>query len=241
MSAVPQSECESVWAVVPAAGNGTRMSADRPKQYLALNGRSVIEHSINALSQNSLVSGVVVAIARDDKYWTDLDCGQMKILSVVEGGNTRMASVLNALKSLMSFEQVDPGHWVLVHDAARPCLRQSDLTALIENARSSPDGAILATPVVDSIKQQSGEDTVVGRSVNRSGLWRALTPQMFRIRALCDALEACHNRQEDVTDESSAMEQSGYHPVLVEGSSDNIKITTPADLALADFYIGQHQ
>ena len=224
------------WAVVPAAGVGKRMQADRPKQYLEIDGRPLIEYAITQLMANPHIEGVVVAISADDEYWPALEIALAKPLWVVEGGVERCHSVLNALQELATHAHDDD--WVLVHDAARPCVRAEDIARLIEQLANDPVGGLLAVPVRDTMKRAAANRRVI-TTEEREGLWHALTPQMFRYGKLRHALEQAIEDESLVTDEASAMELVEYEPLLVEGHADNIKVTRPEDLALAAFYLQQ--
>lgn len=226
------------WAVIPAAGVGSRMQADRPKQYLPLAGATVIQHTLGIFLRHPGVSGVAVAIGAGDPYFHRLDITAEKPLKVVDGGSERCHSVLNALRGLAAL--AEPQDWVLVHDAARPCLSKRDLEALMETLRDDPVGGILATPVRDT-KKRAGPDGRIAATVDRAQLWRAFTPQMFRLSALEEALERALKEGFLVTDEASAMEHAGLAPRLVEGSTENIKITRPEDLSLAEFYLARRR
>lgn len=224
------------WAVVPAAGHGRRFGAERPKQYLTLAGRTLLEHSLRAVLAHDDVDGVVVAISPDDADWPGWrDIGGKPVITCV-GGAERADSVLAGLHALPA--TVSDDQWVLVHDAARPCLRARDLARLITVGQADPVGALLAAPVRDTLKRADH----LGHSQAtepREWLWRALTPQLFRRGGLTRALEAALRAGLTVTDEAMAMERLGLRPCLVEGSEDNIKVTTPADLALAEFILSQ--
>lgn len=222
----------AIWGVVPAAGIGTRMQADRPKQYLRLAGKTVIQHSIERLLSLECIEGVVVSIAADDPWWPTLEWSDASKIAVVEGGAERSDSVLHALDWLAGNEQVTDS-WVLVHDAARPCLSQQDLLALIDGVKADPVGGILAAPVADTLKQAGTDQTIVA-TVDRSTLWRALTPQMFRLGMLRDALQQSHIAGDPVTDDAQAIERLGHAPQLIEGSASNLKITHPGDLIVAE-------
>jgi len=224
------------WAVVPAAGVGKRMQADRPKQYLEIAGRPLIEYAINQLMADPHIEGVVVAISADDEYWPALEIALDKPLWVVEGGVERCHSVLNALQELATRANEDD--WVLVHDAARPCVRAEDITQLIAQLTHDDIGGLLAVPVRDTMKRAGANQRVI-TTEDREGLWHALTPQMFRFGKLRHALEQALEDESLVTDEASAMELAEYEPLLVEGHADNIKVTRPEDLALAAFYLQQ--
>jgi 2-C-methyl-D-erythritol 4-phosphate cytidylyltransferase len=224
------------WAVVPAAGVGQRMGSAIPKQYLPLVGRPVIVHTLETLLRYPPLAGVVVAIGADDGWWPAAVIGvdSAKPPRVVTGGVERGQSVLNGLEALR--EWASPDDWVLVHDAVRPCLSTEDLDRLLAELDSDPVGGLLAVPVRDTLKQTDAAGRVV-TTVDRSRLWHALTPQMFRLGLLRDALRAALARGLTVTDEAAAMEAAGFAPRLVEGRADNVKITRPEDLALAEFYL----
>ncbi len=226
------------WAIVPAAGRGQRFGAERPKQYATLAGRTVIEHSLLAVLAHADVDGAMVALSADDVDWPGWrELGGKPVLSCV-GGAQRADSVLAALHALPN--SVSDDQWVLVHDAARPCLRPRDLARLLAVGQADPVGALLAAPVRDTLKRADH----LGRSLAtepREWLWRALTPQLFRRGGLTRALEAALRAGVIVTDEAMAMERLGLKPCLVEGSEDNIKLTTPADLALAEFLLSSAQ
>jgi len=222
------------WAVIPAAGVGARMQADRPKQYLPLLGKTVIEHTLQRLLLHPHISGVVVAISSDDGWWPEVKIEAGKPLWVAAGGDERCHSVLNALQTLSA--QAADQDWVLVHDAARPCLRSADIDELIRRCEAHPVGGLLAVPVKDTLKRADAAQTVQ-ETVDRDRLWHAQTPQMFRLGELRDALQQALDANALVTDEASAMERAGHAPLLVEGHADNIKITHPEDLALAELYL----
>ncbi|MCB1734322.1 MAG: 2-C-methyl-D-erythritol 4-phosphate cytidylyltransferase [Gammaproteobacteria bacterium] len=223
------------WAVIPAAGVGKRMKSATPKQYLALAGKTVIEHSLSALCSHPLIAGAVVAVTETDPYWKELNPGcDGKPLFRAAGGAERCHSVLNALDVLR--EVADAADWVLVHDAARPCLSRDDLDRLLVEAGAHPVGGILAVPVRDTMKRANAS-VEIARTENRDGLWHALTPQMFRLGELRSALRDALQVGALVTDDASALERLGKAPRLVEGSASNIKITRPEDLALAEFHL----
>jgi len=224
------------WAVMPAAGRGSRFGGDMPKQYLAVAGRPLIEHSLRALLGHPGIDAVMVAISPDDPYWGGWREMEGKPIYTCIGGAERSDSVLAALQALPA--TVSEDQWVLVHDAARPCLRAVDLTRLIAMGQADPVGAILATPVRDTIKKADSK-TRATATEPREKLWRAMTPQMFRRGGLTRALTAAMRAGVNVTDESMAMERLGLKPRLVEGSEDNIKVTTPADLVLAEFILSK--
>lgn len=223
------------WAVVPAAGVGKRMQADRPKQYLPLAGKTVIEQTLSRLLQAEVFSAVAVAISKEDPYWPELACSRHEKIITAAGGQERANSVLSGLKSLE--QQAMETDWVLVHDAARPCLTSADIHLLIDTLKDEAVGGILALSSHDTLKKVKQQKII--STIDRTTIWRALTPQMFRYGMLKQALEDTRGNPA-VTDEASAMEIQGLQAKIVEGRSDNIKITRPEDLALAEFYM-EHQ
>lgn len=225
------------WAIVPAAGRGSRFGGAVPKQYLALAGRPVIEHSLRAVLDHPDVDGVMVALAPDDTAWPGWrEVGGKPVLTCV-GGGERADSVLAALHALPA--SIDEDQWLLVHDAARPCLHRDDLARLIDQGCLDAVGALLAAPVRDTLKRADADARCLGTEP-REALWRALTPQLFRRGSLTRALASAHRNGIRVTDEAMAMERLGLKPRLVEGRDDNLKITTPADLALAEFVLSKN-
>ena len=223
-----------IWAVLPAAGSGKRFGGDTPKQYLEAGGRSLLAHALDALLAHPRIAGVVVALAPDDQRWPGWAERLGKPVLRCDGGGERADSVLAALRLVPAGEDHDP--LVLVHDAARPNLHPGDLDRLIAAAEASADGAILAAPVRDTLKRADADARIVATEP-RAGLWRALTPQAFRRGALIAALERARDEGVVVTDEAMAIERMGAHPRLVEGREDNLKVTTPADLALVDYLL----
>ena len=224
----------SYWCVVPAAGVGQRMGAGHPKQYLSLLDKTVCEHTLLRLLSVPAIEKIIVCLSPEDTWWPCLSLqGNARILTV-EGGRERCDSVLNGLHFLRSLAADED--WVLVHDVARPCVRCEDIDALITATRNHKDGGILATPVRDTLKKAGGQGKIAG-TVDRTDLWHALTPQLFRVGALTHALEAALAAGVTITDEASAIEWAGGSPLLVEGHPDNIKITHPGDLSLALLYL----
>jgi 2-C-methyl-D-erythritol 4-phosphate cytidylyltransferase len=232
------------WAIVPAAGRGTRFSESReagprpavlPKQYIEVDGEPLIVHALRALLSHPAITGAVVAIAAGDPDWAGWTELEGKPVIACTGGDTRAASVLAALEALPDSVRADD--FVLVHDAARPNLSRDDLDRLLERGRADPVGAILAAPVRDTLKRAGDEGGIDGTEP-RERLWRAFTPQLFRRLQLTRALQAARRDGVAVTDEAMAMERAGARPLLVEGSETNIKITTPADLAYFRFLRG---
>ena len=226
----------SVWAVVPAAGRGTRFGGEVPKQYLQVGGRPLLAYTLHALLAHPAVAGVVVALAADDPWWPGWSDHAGKPVLTCTGGASRAASVLAAMAALP--ESVRADDFVLVHDAARPNLAPADLDRLLEQGRADPVGAILAAPVRDTLKR-AGDDGGIDRTEPRERLWRALTPQLFRRLQLARALQAAADAGVAVTDEALALERQGARPLLVEGREDNFKVTTPADLARFEFELSR--
>ena len=228
----------ALWALIPAAGVGRRMGSDRPKQFLRLGSRSVLEHTLDIFLQHPGIRGVVLVLGVGvDRDAMDLpDAGGR--LFLVTGGEERADSVRNGLGFLAQRGQ--PDDWVLVHDAARPCLPPGDLDHLIAVLRDDPVGGLLVAASTDTLKL-AGTGDRVERTLDRSRVWRALTPQMFRLQALRAALEAAAASGVPLTDEASAMEFVGASPRLVEGSPMNIKITRPEDLDVAEVYLNRQQ
>ena len=219
----------SFWVIVPAAGSSRRMrDAAIPKQYLQLLGRSVIEWALAPFLARSECAGIVVVLAAQDAHWRTLEVSRNARIGTVTGGDQRADSVQAGLSALQG--RAGDDDWVLVHDAARPCLRAAELAALLNQLRADAVGGLLAAPVVETLKRSDGVDRVA-QTVDRTGLWRALTPQMFRYATLVRALASAAERGIGVTDEAQAIELLGLHPRLVPGSVDNIKITVPEDLA----------
>lgn len=230
-----------VWVVIPAAGAGRRMQADCPKQYLRLHDKTILEHTLDLFLGLEAIRGIVVVTGAEDEYWPEI-AEKLQGLPVhqTEGGKERADSVLNGLNYLLK-QQVPADAVVLVHDAARPCLSPRDLHLLLAAADSCANsGAILATPVRDTMKRsQTVNQPVISHTESRDNLWHALTPQMAGLAVLQDALSQGLTAGAEITDEASALEFSGLHPRLLEGESSNIKITRPADLELAGFFLQQ--
>lgn len=221
------------WAVVPAAGVGKRMGAEVPKQYLEVLDKPVLQHTLERLLSVETFAGIAVALGMEDGYWPDLPCASHPKIHRAAGGKERADSVLSGLHRLEGMAQ--PDDWVLVHDAARLCLTAADVAKLMATLKDDTVGGILALPVSDTLKGVQGGE-IVG-TIDRSRIWRALTPQMFRYGLLRQALEEAAQNGSIVTDEASAIELKGLRPKIVEGRPDNIKITRPEDLPLAAFYL----
>lgn len=220
-----------IHALIPAAGQSLRFGGTIIKQYANLLGKPVIAHSIAAVQQHPLVAAVTVAISADDGLYAELVKPEFSALNTLVGGDSRARTVLNGLQFIAANDPA--ADWVLVHDAARPCLDADALERLIAQAQNSGAGAILAMPVSDTLKQADG-DGRVSATVDRRNLWSAQTPQLFPLQELLSALGAALQFGPAPTDEAQAMERSGFPVALVQGSSDNIKITRPEDLAIAE-------
>jgi len=244
--------CQPAWLVLPAAGVGSRMQADRPKQYLSMvvKGitKTVIEHTLDHVLAYSRFDEVgfykvVVVVTQGDPYWQEISQARgydsdSRIL-VVDGGSERCYSVLNGLTAIAEVESSESA-WVAVHDVARPCIAYNDLDKLFLAVENYPDGGILATPVRDTMKRGAAfnaAESSIDHTVDREQLWHALTPQMFPLETLINNLQSALADGFEVTDEASAMEHAGAKPKLVSGRSDNLKITRPEDLKLAEFYL----
>lgn len=233
------------WLVMPAAGSGRRFldrnvpsGRDVPKQYAPLLGRTVIEWALAPFATDSRCAGLVVALAPADRHWPLVAprAAADKEVIIAEGGSERAHSVRRGLAALARRAAADD--WVLVHDAARPCLARDDLDRLLEEGSRHPVGAVLAAPVADTLKA-CAEGGAIERTVDRAALWRALTPQMFRYGTLCNALDAAIAAGRSPTDEAQALEWTGARPRAVRGSAANLKITTTADLAIAAALLGE--
>jgi 2-C-methyl-D-erythritol 4-phosphate cytidylyltransferase len=220
------------FAIVPAAGSGSRFGAERPKQYLTLLGRPLIFHTLSVLCACLDIERVWVVLSPEDEYWRRYDWTELgpKLETVMCGGATRADSVRNGLRAAELSAAEDD--WVLVHDAARPCLTLGMLGALVSELSDDPVGGILAVPVADTLKRADADQRVAATEP-RDGLWQAQTPQMFRYGLLCEALERCS----EVTDEAGAVEAMELQPKLVKGEATNLKVTFAADLAMAEWIL----
>lgn len=227
---------DTYWPLLPAAGVGRRMGSDRPKQYLELNGRMLMDHTLEAMLSYPAFSELVLVLSDGDPYWPSSQHYNDARILVAPGGQERCDSVLNGLKALEG--KAADNDWVVVHDIARPCLRHSDIDQLL--AGLGENGALLASPTRDTMKRgvQSADGQVhIDHTVEREQLWHALTPQVFRYAELKMALQKALEQGFAVTDEASAIEFSGGSPRLIEGRSDNIKVTRPEDLLLASLFL----
>ncbi len=233
------SQARKIWAVVPAAGIGERMQSDRPKQYILLGQRRIIDHVLGTLCRSERVDGVFVILRKEDKWWHVNPFTHPKLCTIRAGGKTRAETVLNALQRLLKEQIGVADDWVMVHDAVRPCLQHADINRLIAAAQAHDAGAILANRLTDTLKQVS-TDSIIHKTVDMPDdgvYWRSLTPQIFRCGLLESALRQALEQGRVPTDESAAMERIGVYPTVVNGNPTNIKITFPADLRLAAYYL----
>ncbi|SMN10886.1 2-C-methyl-D-erythritol 4-phosphate cytidylyltransferase [uncultured Candidatus Thioglobus sp.] len=226
--------------IIPASGIGSRMAADKPKQYLQLNnGLSVLDQTLKTLLSIEKIKGCVVAIAENDtEFKKSPYASHQKLLATAIGGKQRFHSVISALNVLRPFAKDDD--WVLVHDAARPCVKADEVVNLMVQLEGNKVGGLLATEVVDTIKKvKKSTGNIVELSLDRTTLWQAQTPQMYRFAVLSKALENVMKNNLNITDEASSIEHLGLESVLIAGSKSNLKITTPEDLELANFHLSK--
>lgn len=229
MSSMPK-----CWAVIPAAGIGERVGASIPKQYLKIAGKTILAHAIDPFVKNRRIAGITIALHPHDEYFDALSIkSSSDKIQVMEGGETRAHSVLNALNSIVA--RMNHGDYVLVHDAARPCLTTHDLNKLIDVCMNHEIGGIIGSRVSDTIKHV--EDNNIIATINREHVWRAYTPQMFKYDLLRNAIESALKNNVCITDEASAIEYLGHQSCMVEGDASNIKVTTAEDIALAEIYL----
>ncbi len=221
-------------AIVPAGGSGARFGAAAPKQYCTIAGKTVLEHTLIALQKCAAIERIFVNVQHDDAHAAALTAHHPNITILRTAGTTRADTVQNALKAISKLVRRDA--WVLVHDAARPCVTSVDLDRLVALAGAHSVGGLLASPMSDTLKRANADGEVT-ETVPRDGMWRAQTPQMFRYETLVHALAS----SPDVTDEAQAIEALGMSPLLVAGSARNIKITLPEDAELAAYYLSQEQ
>ena len=227
-----------IFALIPAAGAGTRMGGQVPKQYLSVLGKTILEHTLTMFVNNSKIKRSIVVVAENDQLFFSLPSSVREKCTIITGGAERRDSVMAGLNYLRKFEP--DCSWVLVHDAARPCVRHRDIDNLIEAVAGHPVGGLLAAPVLDTIKECTKSRTV-RKTVDRSNLWRALTPQMFRLTILQKVLSMSVENGTMVTDESQAVEEAGFSSKIVQGSSQNIKVTQPEDLWLAGVILSHYK
>lgn len=222
------------WAIIPAAGSGQRMQTQQAKQYLRIAGKTILEHSLAAILAETRVTKVVISLSKNDNSWSELALADNVKIITTSGGQSRAQSVYNGLVELLN--QAEQDDWVLVHDAARPCLQAADLSSLIEHCFRTGRGAILATPVVDTLKRVNSDGAITA-TVSREHMYQAQTPQMFRLGELKLALQSALEQGGEVTDEASAMELAAKRVDVVNADAHNIKVTTPADLQIAEFLL----
>lgn len=231
-----------VWVVIPAAGVGSRMESEQPKQYLKIADKTIIEHTLECFINHPQVAGIIVVLSSDDPYWKQLKIkSDAASIYTVEGGEQRSDSVERALEYLRVVEKLDDDTWVMVHDAARPCVSQADINALLSIRSDEKVGGILATPVRDTMKRGFPDQSKISHTESRDNLWHALTPQLFKLGSLINALELCKGKSIVVNDESSAFEAIGEHPELVKGSHENIKVTFPSDIEYVSFLLSNRK
>jgi len=223
---------QSLIVIIPAAGVGKRMQAHCPKQYLKINQHTILEHTVLRLLSHPLINQVIISLGAEDEYIFDTTLAGHESVQLVVGGQERVDSVLSGLKAV----NIKNHPWVLVHDAARPCLSLVDLDKLISRCLTENTGGILACRVKDTMKRGEG---FIEKTVERESLWHALTPQMYPTEQLISAIELAQKQNVVLTDEASAIEFIGENSLLVEGSSENIKITQPDDLAYAEFILNK--
>ncbi|WWP00851.1 MAG: 2-C-methyl-D-erythritol 4-phosphate cytidylyltransferase [Candidatus Dasytiphilus stammeri] len=224
----------NIIAVVPAAGIGRRMQSQFPKQYLTIGTKTIIEHAISTLIEQPLIKRIVIVLNSEDCWFNLLPIVYNTRIVTISGKQTRADSVMAGLQA------VPHKSWVMIHDAVRPCLHSEDLHRLLSVITDSPMGGILATPVRDTIKRSKvGNPLVVSHTIERQNLWHALTPQLFPISLLLPCMQRALKKGILLTDEASALESEGYHPAIILGRYDNIKVTYPEDIALATFYLLQ--
>jgi len=242
-----EQQSSPVWVVIPAAGAGQRMQSNTPKQYLKINNKTVIEHTLDSFQSNKKVAGIVVVVSANDAYWQASFSESSTVpVFIVEGGKNRSESVFQGLHYLLKSRGVSFDSWVMVHDAARPCITKEDIDALLSIRNSNGVGGILASRVRDTMKRSLTDKTIqnkitIEKTESRDNLWHAQTPQMFRLGDLKDAITYCNDQNIAVTDECSAMEIKGHRPQIVEGSYNNIKITYSSDLELAAFLLNKER
>ena len=228
-----------ITVIVPAAGIGSRMAAATAKQYLTLGQQTVLAHTLELLVNHPRIASVIVALHPQDQQFSQLSIANHPKISCINGGAERVDSVLNGLATLSE------NQWVMVHDAARPCLTHEDIDKLLATidelsvTGTTVDGAILAKPAIDTMKQTQSSSTLIHTTINRETLWHALTPQLFQSKLLKKAIKTAQLSGKTITDEASAMEHAGHRVKLIAGASSNIKITLQEDLALAEFFLQQ--
>ncbi len=231
-----------IWAVIPAGGVGTRMLAGQPKQYLSLHRKPLVEHTIARLARVPQIDRMVIGIAKSDTQWRNLDFPEKQHVTPIEAGSQRVDTVENCLRYII--REGGQQDWALVHDAARPCVRPSEIQNLIEAIIQANSGGLLALPMSDTLKRGAQVDSQAVRVIDtipRENLWRAMTPQMFKVGELHAAIVRARGQGVQITDEASAMEAFGVQPLLIPSSPDNIKITHPDDIRFADMILSAQE
>ena len=233
------SKLPKCWAVIPAAGIGERVGSSIPKQYLQIAGKAILQHAINPFANNSRIVGITVVLHPEDSHFETLELSNAACekINTVMGGATRAHSVLNALESFKT--KIAKDDFVLVHDAARPCLTNDDLDLLIDACLEHQVGGIIGSRVADTIKRV--ENNSIVETLDRENIWRAYTPQMFKFGLLHEAMQKAFDHNVCITDEASALEYIGYQPCMVEGDARNIKVTTAEDISLAEIFIQEEK
>jgi len=222
------------WVVIPAAGIGRRMGSDIPKQYISVHGKTVIEHTLDNFISRKEIERICISISEFDSYWQTLPISKNKKMITTTGGNERYESVYNGLCALQ--DKANDDDWVLVHDAVRPCLKESTIDRLITDINSHDVGGILALPCFETMKRVNNNQQVE-ETINREMIWRAQTPQVFKYKKLLLAIEKAINENILITDEAMAMELSNYKPIVIMGDEKNIKITHKTDLKHLEIFL----
>ena len=230
------------WLIIPAAGIGTRMQMDKPKQYLQIENKTILEHAISCFLDHPAFKEVYVGLSEQDVYFDQCGLNLDSRITAFKGGSERADTVLKGLEFIS--DKADPDDWVWVHDAARPCLSKAEIDLLIDELRHTDAGLVLGVPVSDTLKRvngckEQGKYPEINATVDRAGLWRAMTPQIFKYAALRQALDFCRDNNKVITDEASALESIGQRALMVQGSEQNIKVTLPADVAKAQEYLAK--
>ncbi|WWO95564.1 MAG: 2-C-methyl-D-erythritol 4-phosphate cytidylyltransferase [Candidatus Dasytiphilus stammeri] len=226
----------NIAAIIPAAGSGKRMQSSYPKQYVTINGKTIIEYTLAILLEHPLINRIIIVLNCHDKWFHSLSIlrNYKKRITTIIGDNTRAGSVMAGLQAI---KNDSPEKWILIHDAVRPFLCRKDLDRLLSIRHINSIGGILVAPVRDTIKRSQLNQPIISYTIKRKNLWHALTPQLFPITLFRKCLQHALKKNIELTDDSSALEYCGYYPSLIVGRTDNIKITYPEDLELAKFYI----
>lgn len=230
------------WLIIPAAGTGSRMQMDKPKQYLQIENKTILEHTLTCFLDHPAFEEVYVGLSEQDVYFDQCGLNLDSGITTFEGGRERADTVLKGLEFIS--DKANPDDWVWVHDAARPCLSKQEIDLLIDELKHADTGLVLGVPVSDTLKRVSdtkglGRRSEISVTVDRAGLWRAMTPQIFKYKTLRQALEFCRDSDKVITDEASALENIGQRASMVQGSEQNIKVTLPADIAKAQEYLAK--